>query len=86
MAVAVLDKNSFAKPKIPLLSFSTLGCPDWPLEKILDVAVANNYKGIEIRGIQREMDLSKSHHFNSNATIKETRKKFSDRNLRIVGQ
>lgn len=85
MAVAVLDKNSFAKPKIPLLSFSTLGCPDWPLEKILEVAVANNYKGIEIRGIQREMDLSKSPHFNSNATIKETRKKFSDRNLKIVG-
>ena len=85
MAVAVLDKNSFAKPKIPLLSFSTLGCPDWPLEKILEVAVANNYKGIEIRGIQREMDLSKSPHFNSDASIKETRKKFSDRNLKIVG-
>ena len=85
MAVAVLDKNSFAKPKIPLLSFSTLGCPDWPLEKILEVAVANNYKGIEIRGIQREMDLSKSPHFNSDASTKETRKKFSDRNLKIVG-
>jgi sugar phosphate isomerase/epimerase len=85
MAVAMLDRNSLAKPKLPLLSFSTLGCPDWPLEKILDVAVANNYNGIEIRGIQREMDLSKSPHFNSDANIKETRKKFSDKNLKIVG-
>ena len=85
MTVAMLDKNSLIKSKLPLLSFSTLGCPDWPLDRILDVAVANNYKGIEIRGIQREMDLRKSPHFNSDASIKETKKKFSDKNLKIVG-
>ena len=49
MTVAVLDKKSLISSKAPLLSFSTLGCPDWPLDKILDVAVANNYSGIEIR-------------------------------------
>ena len=85
MTVAMFDRNSLIKSKLPLLSFSTLGCPDWTLDKILDVAVANNYKGIEIRGIQREMDLSKSPHFNSDASIKETKKKFSDKNLKIVG-
>jgi sugar phosphate isomerase/epimerase len=85
MAVAMLDGNSLVKPKLPLLSFSTLGCPDWSLDKILDVAVANDYNGIEIRGIQREMDLTKSPHFNSDANINETRKKFSDRNLKLVG-
>ncbi len=85
MTVAVLDKKSLISSKAPLLSFSTLGCPDWPLDKILDVAVANNYSGIEIRGIQREMDLGKSPHFNTDAAIKETKKKFSDKNLKIVG-
>lgn len=85
MTVAMLDSNSLIKSKRPLLSFSTLGCPDWPLDKILDVAVANNYKGIEIRGIQREMDLSKSPHFNSDASIKETKNRFRDKDLKMVG-
>src|SRR5687768_15489877 len=84
MTAAMLDRKSLlAKP--PLLAFSTLGCPDWSLDKILDVAVSNQYNGIEIRGIQRELDLGKSPHFNSDASIKETRQKFSDRNLKIVG-
>src|SRR5215203_6021551 len=85
ITVAMLDRNSLVKPKLPLLSFSTLGCPDWPLDKILDVAVANNYNGVEIRGIQREMDLSKSPHFNSDESIKATKQKFRDKNLKIVG-
>src|SRR5205085_12136425 len=85
MSVAILNKNALVKPKLPLLSFSTLGCPDWPLDRILDMGVANNYKGIEIRGIQREMDLSKSPHFNSDAAISTTKQKFRDKNLSIVG-
>ncbi|MEO5907985.1 MAG: twin-arginine translocation signal domain-containing protein, partial [Ginsengibacter sp.] len=40
----------------PLLSFSTLGCPDWSFETILDFAVSKDYNGIEIRGIKRELD------------------------------
>lgn len=85
IAAASLDKNMLAPKASPLLSFSTLGCPDWPLDKILDTAVANNYSGIEIRGIQREMDLAKSPHFNSDANIKVTKQKFKDRNINIVG-
>jgi hypothetical protein len=78
MTAAMLDRNSLIKTKLPLLSFSTLGCPDWPLDKILDVAAANNYEGVEIRGILREMDLSKSPHFNSDASIKTTKQKFGE--------
>lgn len=85
MTVAVINKQSLFAHNAPQLSFSTLGCPDWPLDKILDVAVANKYKGIEIRGIQREMDLSKSPHFNSNENIKATKQKFADKGLKIVG-
>ncbi|RYG45160.1 MAG: sugar phosphate isomerase/epimerase, partial [Chitinophagaceae bacterium] len=85
ITAASLDKVSLFKSAAPKLSFSTLGCPDWPLDKILDVAVANKYSGVEIRGIQREMDLSKSPHFNSDANIKATKQKFADKNLKIVG-
>lgn len=31
------------------LSFSTLACPDWNLDKIVDFAVTNSYDGVELR-------------------------------------
>ena len=83
--MALSHGNFFSSSKMPLISFSTLGCPDWPLDKILEVAVANKYNGVEIRGIQREMDLTKSPHFNSDQNIQTTRRKFEDKNLKIVG-
>ncbi|MEO6723287.1 MAG: sugar phosphate isomerase/epimerase family protein, partial [Ferruginibacter sp.] len=43
-----------------LLSFSTLGCPDWDFKTIVKFAKEHNYSGLELRGIQRQMDLSKS--------------------------
>ena len=41
-----------------LLSFSTLGCPDWDFQKIVDFASLNKYNGIEFRGIKRQLDLT----------------------------
>ena len=69
----------------PPLSFSTLGCPDWSFDQIVGFAVQHNYSGIEIRGVQRELDLSKSPHFNTSSAIAETRKKIADKKLKIVG-
>ena len=37
------------------LAFSTLGCPEWPLDKILEMAQKHGYQGIELRGIQGGM-------------------------------
>lgn len=85
IATTGFTTNAFGKKVLPPLSFSTLGCPDWTLDKILETAVANGYSGVEIRGIQREMDLSKSPHFNNDANIAATRQKFKDRNIAIVG-
>ncbi|HMH23683.1 MAG TPA: sugar phosphate isomerase/epimerase family protein [Puia sp.] len=68
----------------PLLSFSTLGCPDWTYGRILDFAAANGYAGLEIRGIQRQLDLSQSPHFNSPANILTTRTMAEDKGLRFV--
>ncbi len=54
----------FKKNKL-LLAFSTLGCPDWDFQKITDFAVKNDYTGIEVRGILREMDLPKCNIFST---------------------
>ena len=45
------------------LAFSTLGCPKWPWPKVLDAAVTLGYAGIELRGLEGEMDLTKRPEF-----------------------
>jgi sugar phosphate isomerase/epimerase len=66
------------------LSFSTLGCPDWSFDQIIDFAKENKYKGIEVRGILREMDLTKVPEFSSPEAIVSTLKKMKDRGLVFV--
>ena len=39
------------------LSFSTLGCPAWDWKTILEQAKKMGYTGIELRGIQKQMEL-----------------------------
>ena len=73
-----------AKKKELLLSFSTLGCPDWPLDKILLFAKEHQYKGIEIRGIQRELNLVKCSAFNSPERIKASKKLAKDSGISFV--
>jgi len=70
--------------KMPPLSFSTLGCPDWTFPAILDFAVKNHYQGIEIRGILRQMDLPQCPEFNSAENIAATRRRVADKGLSIV--
>jgi sugar phosphate isomerase/epimerase len=65
------------------LCFSTLGCPDWSLDEIISFAVKHKYEGIEIRTIQRELDLTKVPAF-SPANAKATVRRFKDANLKII--
>lgn len=74
---------SFSKYQ-PKLSFSTLGCPDWSLKQFTDFATANGYKGIELRGIQREMDLTKAKDLSTPEARKETMKIMEDKGLQFV--
>jgi hypothetical protein len=54
---AAMSHSAFAgKNNKPLLAFTTLGCPDWSFQQIVDFASANDYTGLEIRGIKRQMD------------------------------
>ncbi len=66
------------------LSFSTLGCPDWSFDKIIDFAKDNQYSGIEVRGILHQMDLPLVPEFTTNEAITTTMKKMSDRGLKFV--
>jgi len=67
----------------PKLSFSTLGCPDCTFNQVLDFATANHYDGIELRGLQRQMDLTKCKEF-SKENISSTLGELKKRNLKIV--
>ena len=37
------------------LAFSTLGCPNWDLKDIFTTAKDLGYKGVEIRGVSRDI-------------------------------
>ncbi len=68
----------------PLLSFSTLGCPDWTFKTIVDFASTCGYSGVELRGILRELDLPHCTEFKSAENIRSTRKLMEDKDLKFV--
>ncbi|MGV3657702.1 MAG: sugar phosphate isomerase/epimerase family protein, partial [Chitinophagaceae bacterium] len=73
------------KKKNILLSFSTLGCPDWTLQQIVDFAVQHGYKGIEVRGLQRQMDLTKCPEFATEDARRKTMQLMKEKGLQFVG-
>ena len=68
-----------------LLSFSTLGCPDWTFDQIISFAVKHGYKGIEVRGLQRQMDLTKCVEFSTDEARKNTLALMKNNGLQFVG-
>ena len=42
------------------LAFSTLGCPQWEIDQILDAARSNGYDGVELRFYNGSFDLPKA--------------------------
>ena len=83
MASIGFSFNTIKKSK-PLLSFSTLGCPDWTFKSIVGFAKANGYDGLELRGILRELDLLKCPEFNNTENIRASRKLMEDNGLQFV--
>ena len=84
LLIRLIGSSFDYRKKLPLLSFSTLGCPDWTFTEILDFAVKNNFQGIELRGIQRQLDLTKCIEFSSEENIHSTIKILKDKKLKIV--
>jgi sugar phosphate isomerase/epimerase len=84
LLTAAMTGSSFdIRKKNPLLAFSTLGCPDWSFQQIVDFAVQHEYKGIEVRGIQRQMDLAKCDIFSAE-NIQATLQLMKDKGLQFV--
>ena len=65
------------------LAFSTLGCPKWPWPRVLDEATKMGFSGIELRGIQMQMDLTKLPEF-SGGGLAQSLKELEARDLRIT--
>ena len=74
--------NETKGARLPL-AFSTLGCPKWEWKKILDFAVQHGFNGIELRGLEGNLDLP-SHPVFAPGQIDQTKRDISSRNLRIA--
>jgi sugar phosphate isomerase/epimerase len=86
LLTALATGSSFGIKKTgPLLSFSTLGCPDWTFQQITSFAEVHGYKGIEVRGIRRQMDLSKCPEFSTEKSREATVTLMKEKGLRFVG-
>jgi len=72
------------KTNSPRLSFSTLGCPDWDFQKVTDFAVQHDYAGLELRGLLREMDLTKCKEFNTAENRSATMRVMKEKRLEFV--
>ncbi|MBI1310558.1 TIM barrel protein [bacterium] len=69
------------KPKV---SFSTLSCPDWSFQQIIEHGTSYGYDGVEIRLLQRQADLLG--HPDLQASQLDTRcRELSDAGFRISG-
>ncbi|MDQ3854935.1 MAG: sugar phosphate isomerase/epimerase [Chloroflexota bacterium] len=64
------------------LAFTTLACPGWSWSEILDRATEYEYEGIELRGIEGEMDLPRARPFLA-TELPKTRRELAERGLAI---
>jgi sugar phosphate isomerase/epimerase len=63
------------------LAFTTLGCPDWALPRIIECAAKFGYDGIDLRGLAGEMAVYKLPEFSTDAA--ETKRKIADAGLKV---
>ena len=84
LATIVTGTSFDFKKNKPLLSFSTLGCPDWTFQQITSFAAEHGYKGIEVRGIQKQMDLTKCPEFLTEESRKETLALMKEEGLEFI--
>ncbi|HPT99539.1 MAG TPA: sugar phosphate isomerase/epimerase family protein [Armatimonadota bacterium] len=63
------------------LAFSTLGCPDWSVERVVSTASSLGYDGVEVRGFSGRVDIDQMPEFNEG--LARTRALFHDAGLEI---
>ena len=82
---AILAPSLLKGNKEASLSFSTLGCPDWDFQKIVSFASQHGYKGVEVRGLQRQLDLPQCPEFSNLTNIRATMQMMKQNGLRFIG-
>ncbi|PYU69002.1 MAG: xylose isomerase [Acidobacteria bacterium] len=65
------------------IAFSTLGCPAWDMQKILNFAEQHGFTAIEFRGLQGNLDLP-SHSAFALEHIAQTKREILSRGLRVA--
>jgi sugar phosphate isomerase/epimerase len=66
------------------LGFSTIGCPDYGIDQVIAMAKDNGYEGVEIRFLHGTVDLASLSEFSA-AGIADTRRRFDDAGIAVVG-
>ncbi len=64
------------------LAFSTLGCPRWTLAEIIRSADSYGFQGIEVRGLQDDLDITGRAEFTTGANL--TLRQLQDKGLEIT--
>jgi sugar phosphate isomerase/epimerase len=64
------------------LAFTTLACPAWSWEQAVQRAVEYGYQGLELRGVEGEMDLTKATPFTA-SRLPATKRELAERGLAI---
>ncbi len=64
------------------LAFTTLACPNWSWEQTVQKAVEYGYQGLELRGVEGEMDLTKASPF-TGSRLAATKRELADRGLAV---
>lgn len=65
------------------MAFTTLGTPTWNLDTVIANGSVYGYDGVDFRGIQEEIDITKLPEFN--ARMSETKRKLADADLAVCG-
>jgi sugar phosphate isomerase/epimerase len=64
------------------LAFTTLACPNWSWEQTIQRAVEYGYQGLELRGVEGEMDLTRAAPFTANR-LPATKRELKEHGLAI---
>ena len=63
-------------------SFTTLACPDWTIDRVIDVAVENKYDAIDFRGYLDVVEVIDSPHFQGES-LREMAARVKDAGLEV---
>jgi sugar phosphate isomerase/epimerase len=65
------------------LAFSTLGCPKWTLQQIVENAAVMGFHGVDLRGVQDQIDVTGLPAFTTH--LASTKQLFADNGVEIAG-